>query len=118
MHGARSCSARWAARLGSRGPGGADGETGPQGAIGATGTQGPARDPIELGADTAFAVEQATLLGGADPPFSNNAYLGAGITHSAGSRSFTVGEAGAYRIAHVVSITAGVGASLTIQRIA
>jgi hypothetical protein len=55
----------------------------------------------------------ATVVGGADVPFSNNGPL-AGVTHTAGTTTITVPTAGVYQIDYNISISAGVGASISI----
>ncbi|MFT9493723.1 MAG: hypothetical protein ACH0QC_01820 [Anaerosolibacter sp.] len=56
----------------------------------------------------------ATVIGGADVPFSNNGPLVGGITHTAGTASITVPTAGNYEIQYSISITAGIGAQIAI----
>jgi hypothetical protein len=55
----------------------------------------------------------ATVVGGADVPFSNNGPL-TNITHTAGTTTVTVGLAGIYQIDYSASLTAGVGSQLAI----
>jgi hypothetical protein len=55
----------------------------------------------------------ATVVGGADIPFSNNGPL-SGITHTAGTTTVTVPTAGSYQIDYSISITAGIGAAIAI----
>jgi hypothetical protein len=55
----------------------------------------------------------ATIVGGADVPFSNNGPL-SGVTHTAGSTSVTVVTAGTYQIFYGASITVGVGSAIAI----
>jgi hypothetical protein len=59
------------------------------------------------------ALADATVLGGADVPFSNNGPL-AGVTHTAATTTVTVPLAGTYQIDYGVNITAGVGSSIAI----
>jgi hypothetical protein len=58
-------------------------------------------------------VADATVVGGADVPFSNNGPL-SGVTHTAGTTTVTVPTAGSYQIDYDISYTAGVGASIAI----
>lgn len=102
---------------GATGPQGVSGLQGATGPTGASGPAGPAGEPSGLSAGTASAVEiggGVTVAGGGDIPFSNNAYLGAGIKHAAGSTSFVVSEAGAYGVAYVVSMTLAVGPAFAV----
>ncbi|GEM_PF-4801845 len=55
----------------------------------------------------------ATVVGGADVPFSNNGPL-TGITHTAGTTTITVPTTGVYEIDYSVNITAGVGSAIAI----
>lgn len=55
----------------------------------------------------------ATVVGGADLPFSNNGPL-SDITHIAGTTTITVPNTGCYAIAYNVTTTAGIGASIAI----
>lgn len=55
-------------------------------------------------------IADATVVGGADVPFSNNGPL-SNVTHTAGTTTFTVLSAGNYEINYHISITAGVGSS-------
>nr|WP_242980177.1 hypothetical protein [Hungatella xylanolytica] len=55
----------------------------------------------------------ATVVGGADVPFSNNGPL-AGITHTAGTTTITVPLPGTYQIDYYIDITAGVGSAIAI----
>lgn len=58
-------------------------------------------------------IADSTVVGGADVPFSNNGPL-AGVTHTAGTTTFTVEKAGNYLITYSVDITAGVGSTISI----
>jgi hypothetical protein len=58
-------------------------------------------------------IADATVVGGADVPFSNNGPL-AGVTHTAGTTTITVPTAGTYQIDYYISITAGVGSQIAI----
>jgi hypothetical protein len=55
----------------------------------------------------------ATILGGADVPFSNNGTMN-GVTHTPGTTMFTVPSAGRYQIDYGVNITAGIGSGVAI----
>jgi hypothetical protein len=55
----------------------------------------------------------ATVVGGADVPFSNNGPL-SGVTHTAGTTTVTVPSAGEYQIDYGVTITVGVGSAIAI----
>jgi len=59
-------------------------------------------------------VIDATVVGGADVPFSNNGPLSSSVTHTAGTTTITVQFAGSYKIDYELSYTAGVGAALAI----
>jgi len=58
-------------------------------------------------------IADATVVGGADVPFSNNGPL-QGITHTAGTTTLTVATAGTYQINFMVGLTAGIGSALAI----
>ncbi len=55
----------------------------------------------------------ATIAGGADVPFSNNGPL-SGITHTAGTTTFTVPETGTYQIDYSVNVTGGAGSAVAL----
>jgi hypothetical protein len=55
----------------------------------------------------------ATVVGGADVPLSNNGPL-AGVTHTAGATTVTVPTAGVYQIDYNINITAGIGSAIAI----
>jgi hypothetical protein len=55
----------------------------------------------------------ATVIGGADIPFSNNGPL-TGITHTAGTTTVTVPATGVYKIDYGVTITSGVGSAIAV----
>ncbi|PFT89358.1 collagen-like protein, partial [Bacillus thuringiensis] len=83
---------------------GATGATGPTGSTGAF----PTGYVYQL-ATTA----DATVVGGADIPFSNNGPLN-GISHTAGTTTVTVPTTGVYEIEFIVNITAGIGSQIGI----
>jgi hypothetical protein len=56
----------------------------------------------------------ATVVGGADVPFSNNGPLVGGITHIAATTTTTVPNAANYSINYSVNLTAGVGSAIAI----
>jgi hypothetical protein len=56
----------------------------------------------------------ATVVGGADVPFSTNGPLVGGITHTAATTTITVANAANYSISYNVSITAGIGSAIAI----
>ncbi len=58
-------------------------------------------------------VADATVVGGADVPFSNNGPL-SGVTHTAGITTITVPTTGTYKIDYSLNFTAGVGAAMAI----
>lgn len=58
-------------------------------------------------------IVDATVVGGADVPFSNNGPLN-GVSHTTGTTTMTVGEAGIYKIDYNVATTAGVGGAMAI----
>ncbi len=106
---------------GPSGPSGATGASGPSGPSGATGASGPSgpSGPSNPGVTTfGYGFELATLadatvIGGAEVPFSNNGPL-SGVTHTAGTTTFTVPTAGTYLITWHINITAGVGSQAAI----
>jgi hypothetical protein len=55
----------------------------------------------------------ATVVGGADVPFSNNGPLN-GITHTQNTTIITIPTTGDYEIDYSISITAGVGAAMAV----
>jgi hypothetical protein len=59
-------------------------------------------------------IVDATVVGGADVPFSNNGPLVGGITHTAGTTTTTVPNAANYSISYSVNLTAGVGSAIAI----
>jgi hypothetical protein len=79
------------------------------------GPAGPAGGGLTAyaGAYQLATIADATVVGGADVPFSNNGPA-SGVTHTAGTTTFTVPTAGAYRVAYHVTITAGVGSGLSM----
>ena len=58
-------------------------------------------------------IADATVVGGADVPFSNNGSLD-GITHTAGTTTITVPATGSYKVDYSVSITSGVGSAIAV----
>ncbi|MBP1924211.1 hypothetical protein J2Z76_000064 [Sedimentibacter acidaminivorans] len=106
---------------GDTGPIGPTGDTGPIGPTGDTGPTGPTGDtgPTGPGVTTygyvyeLATIADATVVGGADVPFSNNGPL-ANITHTVGTTTVTVTLAGSYQIDYSLSITAGIGAAIAI----
>ncbi len=58
-------------------------------------------------------IADATVVGGADVPFSNNGPL-SGVTHTAGTTTITVPTTGTYKIDYSLNFTAGVGAAMAI----
>ncbi|EKQ54028.1 MAG: hypothetical protein A370_03360, partial [Clostridium sp. Maddingley MBC34-26] len=58
-------------------------------------------------------IADATIVGGADIPFSNNGPLSS-IAHTAGTTTITVTNAGIYEIKYSISITAGIGSQVAI----
>jgi hypothetical protein len=107
---------------GDTGPTGATGDTGPTGPTGETGPTGATGETGATGAGLAAfgnvyqlaTIADATVIGGADVPFSNNGPLAGGITHTAGTTTITVPTAGNYEIQYSISITAGIGAQIAI----
>jgi hypothetical protein len=101
------------------GPTGLTGVTGPTGPTGPTGVTGPTGPTGAFGITTyGYAYNLATLIdatvvGGADIPFSDNGPL-SGITHTAGTTTITVPTAGVYQIDYSAYITAGIGAAIAI----
>ncbi|WP_032079773.1 BclA C-terminal domain-containing protein, partial [Clostridium drakei] len=100
---------------GSTGATGIQGVTGPTGATGIQGVTGPTGAGLSA---YGYVYELATLadatvVGGADVPFSNNGYL-TNVSHTPGTTTITVTNAGIYQINYNISITDGVGSSLAI----
>ena len=98
------------------GPTGPTGPTGPAGATGATGPTGPtgaSTTPVYAYVYELATIADATVVGGADIPFSN---LGPAlsITHTPGTTTITIPSTGAYQINFGVSITAGIGSSIAV----
>lgn len=89
---------------------GPQGPAGPQGLPGAAGTGGLS---AYIASFQLATIANATIIGGADVPFSNNGPM-SGITHTAGSTVFMVATAGVYEVEFVVSHTAGVGAAFAV----
>jgi BclA-like protein/collagen triple helix repeat protein len=107
---------------GDTGPIGPTGDTGPIGPTGDTGPIGPTGDTGPTGTlnITTYGyvyelatVADATVVGGADVPFSNNGPL-SGVTHTAGTTTVTVPTTGTYKINYYVNLTAGVGSAIAI----
>ncbi len=106
---------------GPSGPTGATGPSGPSGPTGATGPSGPTGPTGAAGAGLSgygyvyelATVADATVVGGADVPFSNNGPL-TNVTHTAGTTTITVSVAGVYRVSWYVNITAGVGSAFAV----
>lgn len=97
------------------GPTGATGVTGPTGATGATGATGVGGSGL---ASSGYVyqlatIADATVVGGADVPFSNNGPL-VNTTHTPGTTPMTVPMSGYYEINYSASITAGIGSALAI----
>ncbi|MCC6343982.1 MAG: hypothetical protein IT166_17405 [Bryobacterales bacterium] len=99
--------------IGAVGATGATGPTGINGAMGPTGPTGPA-GPSTFGFVYELAtIADATIIGGADVPFSNNGPL-SGVAHTAGSTIITIPASGTYEIHYHVNITAGAGSAIAI----
>ncbi|MNS39444.1 Collagen triple helix repeat protein [compost metagenome] len=110
---------------GATGPTGATGFTGPTGATGATGVTGATGPTGATGAtgvsgSTSYGyvyhlptVANATVVGGADIPFSNS---GTTVNMSAtpGTSWMVIYEAGTYEVSYNVATTAGIGASIAL----
>ncbi|MDD2303694.1 MAG: hypothetical protein PHP53_03290 [Prolixibacteraceae bacterium] len=58
-------------------------------------------------------IADATVVGGADVPFSNNGPL-YGINHTAGTTTFTVPATGSYKVDYLVSVTSGIGSAIAV----
>lgn len=98
---------------GSEGKPGKEGKEGPEGKEGKEGPEGKAASS-EYGYGYLLAtIANATVLGGADVPFSNNGPL-SGITHTAETTTFIVSSSGTYRIGFNLSLTAGIGSELAL----
>ncbi len=103
--------------MGPQGPAGLNGIDGSNGLDGATGPMGP-QGPAGTGAATTWGygyelAVDGTVIGGADVPFSNNGPL-SGVTHTAGTTTFTVPSTGTYQVNYSISHTDGVGATIAI----
>ena len=93
---------------------GAQGPTGPTGANGATGPTGPTGSIASYGYIYELAtIADATVVGGADVPFSNNGPLFS-ITHTAGITTIIVSNTGTYLISFSANITAGIGSAIAV----
>jgi hypothetical protein len=101
---------------------GVQGPVGPAGAAGVQGLQGPEGPEGPAGASGLSAygfcyqlatIVDATIVGGADVPLSNNGPLSS-ITHTAGTTTVTVATTGIYKISYSISITAGIGTALSL----
>jgi BclA C-terminal domain/Collagen triple helix repeat (20 copies) len=106
---------------GVAGPAGASGPTGPTGVAGAAGPSGASGPSGPTGAGLSSfgyvyelaTIADATVVGGADVPFSNNGPL-SNVTHTAGTTTITVTEAGVYQVSWHVTITAGIGSEIAV----
>jgi len=58
-------------------------------------------------------IADATIVGGADVPFSNNGPL-SGITHTASTKLIIVPTTGSYKVDYSVNITAGIGSAVAV----
>jgi hypothetical protein len=58
-------------------------------------------------------IASATVVGGADVPFSNNGPLSS-IFHTAGTTTIVVPTSGTYEVLYGVNITAGVGSAIAV----
>jgi hypothetical protein len=58
-------------------------------------------------------IADATVVGGADVPFSNNGPL-SNVTHTAGTTTVTISTSGTYEVSYSVSITAGIGSQIAV----
>ena len=92
---------------------GSTGDTGMDGATGATGPTGVAGIESFANAVQFATIADSTVVGGADIPFSNNVQL-LSISHTAGTTTFTVTNAGMYSITYAASITAGIGSAIAL----
>lgn len=101
--------------IGPPGAPGSPGPQGPQGPAGPTGPAGPAGSGLAAYASMSqlATVADATIVGGADFPFSTNGPL-SGITHALGATTSTVSTAGIYEISYSMSIAAGVGSAMAV----
>lgn len=94
---------------GAPGATGATGATGPTGPTGATGATGP--DGINVTATTAFAANTSgptisVILAGVLVPLPDSQILPPGITVNGANDTFTIADAGRYRISYYVNTTA------------
>ena len=100
------------------GPTGATGFTGATGSTGAIGTTG-ATGVTGAGIESYGYVYQlatladATVIGGANVPFSSNGQL-QGILHSEASSTVTITIGGVYQVNYSLCYTAGIGAAIAI----
>ncbi len=88
------------------------GATGATGDTGATGATGAGLDTFGYNYELA-TIADATVVGGADIPFSNNGPL-TNVSHTPGTTTVTVATSGNYKIDYEVNITAGIGAAMAI----
>jgi hypothetical protein len=58
-------------------------------------------------------IADATVVGGADVPFSNNGPL-TNTYHTAGTTTITVNTAGSYKVDYSINITAGIGSAVSV----
>ncbi|BBE18943.1 flagellar hook-length control protein FliK [Aquipluma nitroreducens] len=58
-------------------------------------------------------IADATVVGGADVPFSNNGPL-TNTNHTAGTTTITVNTAGSYKVDYSINITAGIGSAIAV----
>ena len=96
---------------GTPGLAGAGGITGPSGPSGATGPGGGLS--AYAGASHIVLVSDSFVTSGSDIPFNTNGAI-SGITHSAGSSTFTVSTAGRYEIVFSANITDGLNSALAV----
>lgn len=101
--------------VGPQGPAGSVGATGPAGSTGSTGATGPAGSGLAaFGYVFQLAtIADATVVGGADVPFSNNGPL-SNVSHTAGTTTAVISIAGTYELSYSVSITAGIGSQIAV----
>lgn len=101
--------------MGPAGPAGPMGFPGPVGPPGPTGPQGPAGSGLSAYAfvNTFASIATATVVGGADIPFSNSGPM-VGIAHTPGVTTMLIGAAGVYEIDYSVSLTGGIGSQIGV----
>jgi hypothetical protein len=103
---------------GLQGPTGLAGADGVTGATGVTGPTGPTGESGSVSLDYGYVyqlatVADATVVGGADIPFSNNGPL-QDVSHTPSSTIIVVTKASTYKVDYCANITAGIGSAMAV----